>query len=290
MKTSLSAESIAKITGRLRPTMSRVARLYPGESGSRQPVHTVYGGAHLFKLDTATRLGQLAVRSFEKFAPDASTFATVLDLPAKLADTVFTRVGEKLAHEAVEDLRIDFEDGYGYRSDEEEDGNAVSTATDVAKGMTAGELPPFFGIRIKSFSDETIRRSVTTLDLFLTTLVSQSRGILPENFVVTLPKIVAPEQVAALADIFDEIEPRLGLDAGALKMEIMIETTQSIIGPDGIAAMPRLLHAARGRCVAAHFGAYDYTASCGIAGPYQDMLHPACDFARNMMLATFAGT
>lgn len=290
MKTSLSAESIDKITRELRPAMSRVAHLYPGESGRRQPVHTVYGGAHLFKSDTAARLGQLGVRSFEMFAPDAATFASILDLPVKLADTVFTRVVEKLAREAVEDLRIDFEDGYGYRSDEEEDGHAVSTATDVAKGMAAGSLPPFIGVRIKSFSDETIDRSVRTLDLFLTALASQSQGILPENFVVTLPKIVAPEQVAALADIFDEIEPKLGLGAGSLKMEIMIETTQSIIGPDGIAAMPRMLDAARGRCVAAHFGAYDYTASCGIAAPHQDMMHPACDFARNMMLAAFAGT
>jgi len=129
-----------------------------------------------------------------------------------------------------------------------------------------------------------------TLDLFLTTLVGASGGKLPENFVVTLPKIVTPEQVTALIDIFDEIEPKLGLSAGSLKMEMMIETTQSIIDEKGEIGMPRMLDAARGRCTGAHFGVYDYTASCSITAAYQDMLHPACDFARSMMQVSFGGT
>ncbi len=270
--------------------MAGFARAYPGESGRRQPVHTVYGGAHLFKSHTAVRLGQLAVRSFEAFAPDAATFAAALDLPPKLADTIFARVGEKIAREAVEDFRIDFEDGYGIRPDAEEDGHAVTAAREVAKGMAAGTLSPFIGIRIKTFSDELYARSIRTLDLFLTTLVHAAGGKMPENFVVTLPKIVTPEQVAVLADIFDDIEPKLGLAAGSLKMEMMIETTQSIIAADGEIGMPRMLEAARGRCTGAHFGTYDYTASCSITAAYQDMLHPACDFARNMMQVSFGGT
>jgi citrate lyase beta subunit len=270
--------------------MSGFVKRYPGESGRRQPVHTVYGGAHLFKSDTAVRLGQLAVRSFETFAPDATTFARALSLPDSLADTIFARVGEKIAREAVEDFRIDFEDGYGTRPDAEEDGHAVSAAQEVARGMAAGTLPPFIGIRIKTFSEELHERSIRTLDLFLTTLVKASGGKLPDNFVVTLPKIVTPEQVTVLADIFDEIEPRLNLETGSLKMEMMIETTQSIIAADGEIGMPRMLEAARGRCTAAHFGTYDYTASCSITAAYQDMLHPACDFARNMMQVSFGGT
>lgn len=290
MNTSLLSESFEKITGRLRTSMYGFAKRYPGESGRRQPVHTVYGGAHLFKSDTAVRLGQLAVRSFEAFGPDAATFAIALDLPRNLADTVFARVGEKIAREAVEDFRIDFEDGYGTRPDAEEDGHAASAAGEVAKGMQAGTLPPFIGIRIKTFSEELHARSIRTLDLFLTTLVEASGGKMPDNFVVTLPKIVTPEQVGALADVFDAIEPKLGLAAGSLKMEMMIETTQSIVASNGEIGMPRMLEAARGRCTAAHFGTYDYTASCSITAAYQDMLHPACDFARNMMQVSFGGT
>ena len=270
--------------------MSGFAKRYPGESGRRQPVHTVYGGAHLFKSDTAARLGQLAVRSFDTFAPDAGIFAKALDLPPKLADTIFARVGEKIAREAVEDFRIDFEDGYGTRPDAEEDGHAVAAAEEVAKGMAAGTLSPFIGIRIKTFSEELMKRSIRTLDLFLTTLTERSGGKLPDNFVVTLPKIVTPEQVGLLVDIFDGIEPKLGLAAGSLKMEMMIETTQSIIASNGEIGMPKMLAAARGRCTAAHFGTYDYTASCSITAAYQDMLHPACDFARSMMQVAFGGT
>ena len=290
MTTTLSQESLEKITTRLRSSMADFTNRYPGESGRRQPVHTVYGGAHLFKSDTAVRLGQLAVRSFKAFAPDAAVFAKALGLPDNLAGTIYARVGEKLGREAVEDFRIDFEDGYGTRPDAEEDGHVVAAANEIAKGMAAGTLPPFIGIRIKTFSEELHARSIRTLDLFLTTLVEASGGKIPDNFVVTLPKIVMPEQVGALADIFDELEPKLGLAAGSLKMEMMIETTQSIIAADGEIGMPRMLEAARGRCTAAHFGTYDYTASCSITAAYQDMLHPACDFARNMMQVSFGGT
>jgi hypothetical protein len=290
MNTTLSQESMQEITGKLKAMMAPFAKNYPGESGRRQPVHTVYGGAHLFKSDSAVRLGSLAVRSFETYAPDAKTFAGVLEIPEKLADTIYSRVAEKLAREAVEDFRIDFEDGYGTRPDAEEDGHAVAAAQEVAKGLDAGTLPPFIGIRIKTFSEELHARSIRTLDLFLTALVEASGGRLPENFVVTLPKIVVPGQVALLAGIFDEMEPKLGLPPGTLKMEMMIETTQSIIGDNGEINLPRLLEAARGRCTAAHFGTYDYTASCSITAAYQDMLHPACDFARNMMQVAFGGT
>jgi malate synthase len=55
--------------------------------------------------------------------------------------------------------------------------------------------------------------------------LDQSAGRLPDNFVVTLPKITTPEQVSALADIFDLLERQNGLAEGSLKLEMMIETT-----------------------------------------------------------------
>src|SRR5438094_4864664 len=154
MKTSLSAEQTREISNRLQQANNHFAERYPGETGRRQPVHTVYGGAHLFKSDTAVRLGQLAVRSFEAFGPNPTAFAEALDLPGGLADTIFARVGEKIAREAVEDFRIDFEDGYGTRPDAEEDGHAASAAEELARGMAAATLSPFIGIRIKTFSEE----------------------------------------------------------------------------------------------------------------------------------------
>ena len=92
---------------------------------------------------------------------------------------------------------------------------------------------------------------------------------------MTLPKVVSPDQVSVLIDAFEELEPRLGLSRGALKMEPMIETTQAILDSGGESMLPKLLVAARGRCVAAHFGTYDYTASCDITAMHQSMRHPA---------------
>jgi citrate lyase beta subunit len=114
--------------------------------------------------------------------------------------------------------------------------------------------------------------------------------VLPPNFVVTLPKITAPEQVAALASACDAFEYWRELPAGTLKFELMIETTQSIFAADGAVALPRLVAEGHGRIVAAHFGTYDYTAACSITAAHQHMLHPACDFAKHVMQVALAGT
>src|SRR6266498_420460 len=181
MRTSLSADSTRDLISALQQHNSNFAEAYPGESGRRQPVHTVYGGAHLFSSDSAQRLGALARRSLDQFAPDFLMFAKTIglpeanklpeslereeelvalletdsdrmrrqDRPAWLAHTIYKRVTEKLKREPVEDFRIDFEDGYGNRSDAEEDGHSTSAAAEVAGGMKAETLPPFIGIRIK---------------------------------------------------------------------------------------------------------------------------------------------
>jgi len=321
MKASLSEESLRDLTDRLRQANEAFAAIYKGETGRRQPVHTVYGGAHLFKSDSAKRLGSLARRSLDQFAPDFLMFAKAIGLPgadqlpeslddandlisileaspdrmrrankeAWLAHTIYKRVTEKLRHEPIEDFRIDFEDGYGNRPDEEEDGHAVSAAAEVAEGIKNGTLPPFIGIRIKPFNEELRARSIRTLDLFITTLVEQGSA-LPDNFVVTLPKITIPAQVSAMAALLEALEKQLGLSVNSLKFEMMIETTQAIINHQGEINLPLLLAAAEGRCVAAHFGTYDYTAGCNITAAYQHMMHPACDFAKNMIQVSFAGT
>src|SRR5262245_13424556 len=193
IKTSLSVEALAKAMTPLKAANIAFTQHYPGEPSGRQPVHTVYGGAHLFSADAAQKLGAGAIRSFEEYAPDAATLAAALGISGA-AQTIHTRVLEKLRSEPVEDLRIDFEDGYGARPAAEEDGHAASAALEVAKGMANKTLPPFIGIRIKTLSEELRERSLRTLDIFLTTLVDETGGALPENFVVTLPKITVPEQ------------------------------------------------------------------------------------------------
>ena len=182
---------------RLAPANQAFNARHPGETPGRQPVHTVYGGGHLFRADTATRLGAVARRAMADFAPDAATLCTLLGLPSGSA-AIYDRISEKLQREPVEDFRIDFEDGYGNRPDAEEDGHVAAAAREVAAGLKAGSLPPFIGIRIKPLNEELRDRSVRTLNLFLRTLVAEA-GRLPPHFVVTLPKITITEQVSAFA-------------------------------------------------------------------------------------------
>jgi citrate lyase beta subunit len=289
MKTTLSTEALDAVSQKIKLVSDQVASRFPGMQFFRQPVHTVYGGAHLFKADSAVKLGGLAMKAFVDNAPDADVFGEILDLRPELSDLIYERVYEKLEREAVEDLRIDFEDGYGIRSDAEEDGHAVAAATEMAKGMAAGSLPPFIGFRIKGFTADSLLRGLRTLDLFLTAL-ADAADRLPENFVVTLPKVSSGVQVTALADALDELEMKLGFPYGTIKIEIMIETPQAIIAPHGRVVMLDLVDAARGRCRGAHFGAYDYTAGLSITSTDQDILHQSCDFARNVMQVSLAGT
>jgi citrate lyase beta subunit len=268
----------------------RVAELFPGESPARQPVHVVYGGAQLFKADAAQKLGSLALRALQEHAPDPVAFAAALGLDPVLADRIHLRVIEKLTREPVEDLRIDFEDGFGTRPDAEEDSFAASTADEVAKGLSDGTLPGSIGIRIKPLNAEHKRRSLRTFDLFLTRLVERTGGRLPANFVVTLPKITTADQVAAMTQACEAFEYWRDLPVGSLKYELMIETTQSVVAADGTIALPRFVAEGRGRFVAAHFGTYDYTASCGITAAHQHMRHPVCDFAKHVMQVALAGT
>jgi len=289
-RTSLSEKKLQKTLGRARRAQARVSERYPGDSGARQPVHTVYGGAHLFSSDTAVKLGELALRALEAHAPNAAAFAEAIGISGELAPKVYERVRAKLAREPVEDYRIDFEDGYGNRSNDEEDGHAVAAAKQVAAGMVAGTLPPFLGIRIKPLGGELAGRSLRTLDIFLTELLANTNGSLPANFVITLPKILSRADVTLLVEALEQLEDRLDIEHGALRVEFMIETTQSIFDPQGRAALPRLHRAAAGRLSGAHFGTYDYTAGCDITAAHQRMRHPACDFAKHMMKVAFAGT
>src|SRR6478609_4620182 len=142
VRTSISDKKLTKALDRIDRAQTRFLRRYPGDSGARQPVHTVYGGAHLFTSETPKKLGELALRALDTYAPDAATFAEAIGIRGDLGPKVLERVKEKLKREPVEDFRIDFEDGYGNRSDEEEDGHAVAAAQQVAAGVVAGTLSP----------------------------------------------------------------------------------------------------------------------------------------------------
>ena len=292
--TTLSSDDTGAIFEDLKKANKAFTTIYPGEIADRQPVHTVYGGAQLFKPDRTVRMGKSALESLKAFSDGPMDFLDAIepmhDYDEAFAKTLYERVVKKLETEPVEDFRIDFEDGYGNRPDDEEDGHAVAAAQAVAQGAKDGTLPPFIGIRLKPFNDELKVRSIRTLDIFVTALKEATGGKIPQPFYITLPKITVAEQAAALADLLDKLESKLGLANGTFQVELMIETPQSIFSSDGSVPLQKMVSSLRGRCRGAHFGTYDYTAQCQITAAYQDMLHPACDFARSFMQVALAGT
>ena len=285
------------VKGRLKEANLNFNRRFPGDRHpeGRQPVHTVYGGAHLFTARTARKMGAIALRAMAEYAPDPAALARGLGVdPAHsgqdLWQKVHARVIGKLTSEPVEDFRIDFEDGYGNRPDAEEDGHAAATAREVALGMKEGTLPPFTGIRVKPFNQENIDRAVRTLDIFLDTLLQETGNRLPPDFVVTLPKITVAAQTRALAELLSAAEKKRGLPRNSIKFEIMVEMPQIIIDDTGRSPLRQIVDAGDGRCVGAHFGSYDYTAGCQITASSQTMTSPVCDFAKHVLQVSLAGT
>src|SRR5918994_14149 len=241
----------SELDTRLAAVDALLAARYPGERAGRQPVHTVYVPADRFHADLAGDHGAAALAAVEEHE---DRLVGLVDGDRGLV----ARVRAKLGREPVEDLRIDFEDGYGTRSDEDEDGDVRRAAAGLRAALDAGTAAPFSGIRFKGFEAPTRSRGLRTLTLFLAGLVED--GPLPQTFVVTLPKVTAVEQ------------------------------PQSILGPDGSALVARMVHASGGRCTGLHYGTYDYSAFCGIAAAHQSLEHPVADHAKAVMQAAAAGT
>ncbi|MET0422774.1 MAG: aldolase/citrate lyase family protein, partial [Actinoplanes sp.] len=188
---------------------------YPGEAPGRQPVHTVYVPAD--RLDGFRDWGDLALTAMD-------------DHNFPWPETAGVR--EKLATEPIEDLRVDFEDGYGVRDDDQEDA-VVRKAGAI---LAAGTRPPFVGVRIKSLEAATRRRALRTLDLFLTSY--------QDTFLITLPKVSGVDQVTAMVTLLEKLEHAYGLAAGTLRFEIQIELPAAVLGADGTATVARLITAA----------------------------------------------
>jgi citrate lyase beta subunit len=322
LKTTLPREFLPAVLAHLERAHAAFQKIFPGSIPEGQPIHTYYEPAHLFRADFAARSREAALASLDEFAPDFASFAKAIGLPgaealplsqksvaelsdaieadpermrgenpaASFAHTVYSRMREKLQHEPIEDLRIDFEDGYGNRPDEEEDLDAAFAASEFARALNSDPRWPTTGIRIKSFSNDLCARSLRTLDIFVTELAAKAHGKIPKHFFITLPKIYAVDEVAALAEACSQIEAQLGFTPGTLRIELMAETAASIFNERGEVNLLPLVGAAAGRCSGVHFGTYDYTAGRNLTAPDQHMLHFACDFAREVMQVALAGS
>jgi citrate lyase beta subunit len=256
---------------RLAAADAALAAGYPGERPGRQPVHTVYVPADRYDGGLVPAYGATALAVLDEHASAFGHLVGDEDLVA--------RVRAKLAREPVEDLRVDFEDGYVGTSEADEDADVVRAATALAESQQRGEAAPFGGIRIKCFEAPTRSRAIRTLTSYVSTLVGAGGSV--DGWVVTLPKVTSVDQVEAMVHVCEALD---------LRFEVQVETPQSILGPDGTALVARMVHAGGARLTGLHYGTYDYSAFCGIAAEQQSLEHPVADHAKLVMQAAAAGT
>lgn len=289
---TLDQQTLELVDQQLAATDDMLLRRYPGDDGRRQAVHTVYTPADRYTPDLAQQWAEQAREAVRQQGSMVELVADIVGEGSGISEythRLAELVDRKLMNEPVEDLRIDFEDGYGRRDDAQEDQHAIQAAENVATSLKDGIAPPFIGIRFKCMESDVRARGLRTLDLYLTTLVEKV-GALPEGTVLTLPKVTSADQIKAMNDVVAALEAGLGIDEGSLRYEVQVETPQLIVGAQGQAEVARVLHAGEGRITSLHYGTYDYSASLGIAAAYQSMEHPAADFAKNLMLTAVAET
>ncbi|ASK66446.1 aldolase [Brachybacterium avium] len=295
----LGAAFLRRADQELAATDELLERCFPGDPGTRQPVHTVYVPADAFTPDLARTWGERALAAVaDGGLQELATAVAPEGTSSQAQAAVVAAVEHKLRTEPIEDLRIDFEDGFGDQGDQAEDAQAVAAAQAVADAVRSGTAPPFIGIRFKCFEAATRERGLRTLDLFVSTLV-RSGGLreagvspdgLPVGLVLTLPKVSTFAQVQVMVRACERLEQELGLAHGRLRFEVQMETAPLILGVDGRSPLGDVIHRTDGRVEALHYGTYDYSDSLQIAAEYQSMEHPAADHAKAIMQVAVAGT
>ena len=210
--------------------------------------HVFYGGAHLFGPGLFAKLGERALAS-----PEAAL--------------VSEKVREKLRREPIEDFRIDFEDGFGMRTEAEELQAATQAGIEFARMSNCGALPARIGIRPKA----DYRRAWQTLETFLK---YASGAPLPKQLIVTQPKLEKVEEAKRWREMLEKAEARFSLPGLTLRHEILVEH------PSAVRCLGEIAKACENRLDAAHFGCYDYLSAMQVPSPAQSLDHPYATLAR----------
>ena len=314
-------ELLAELDVRLAETDAALAIEHERPLPGRQPVHTVYVPADQFSAGLPARWGTDALALLDRHASTAEGLAAATGLPLDAVDGALPRVRVKLASEPIEDLRVDFEDGYGYRDDATEDAHAIAAGEALAALLGRPGAPFSAGLRVKSMEARDRRRGVRTLNLLIEALCkalpdgpelclqpaeqttesrlcsqpaeqateSRLHPVLPGRFVVTLPKVSAVAQVAAMLSVVELVERSQHLTIGTIGVELQVELPSAVQGADGVATVAALVKAAGDRCAGVHYGTYDYSAACGVAAGFQSLEHPVADHAKAVMLLAAVG-
>ncbi|AZG44654.1 DUF6986 family protein [Gordonia insulae] len=269
----------ARLEDLLRPVDEDLAAYYPGDRGIAQPAHTVYVAASDVDPGTPASWGEHATA----IADSAS------DLLVELAGgdtTVVDLARQRLRDNPVEDLRIDLEDGYGWRDDAVEDADARRAGETLAAWTRLRpHAPRSAGVRAKGLGERERGRGLRTLELVL-----DGAGGIPDGFVFTVPKLRDVRQVDAVNVLCAAFEQAHGLPDGGLRYELQVEIPQAVLGPGGRATVAEAIHRGGRRLTGLHYGTYDYSAACGVVSAQQSLAHPVADHAKAVMQAAAAQT
>lgn len=286
--TGSTGSVLAEVALLLADDDARFAAAYPGESSRPQPVHTCYVPADRVDAATPRAWGDAALDVLASAAPDATALALLTQVPVEAAAEVLPRVAAKLRDRPVEDLRIDFEDGYGLRPDGVEDADADAAGRALAAWRADPGAPFVTGVRVKGLQPETRERGLRTLALVVASAVGA--GGLPERFVVTWPKVTSAAQVRAAVLVAERLEAEHALPDGTVRLELQVEMPQAVLGADGTATVATMLRAGAGRVEGLHYGTYDFSAALGVGPLDQALDHPLADHAKATMQLAAAGT
>jgi citrate lyase beta subunit len=295
----------------LESAVSQVSALavIPSIQVTERRFHTFYGGAHLFKETTFSRMTQLGQQGFERFFATPKALGDWYDLVFHVpADNVkiegalrqgsvgfseadltqlHTLLKACISRQFLEDYRIDFEDGYGVHEPTEELAQAERSAKVLAQVLASApslEALPNVGIRLKPFSGGQAAHSVRLLGHFFETLQANvSLEKLP-SFWVTLPKCRMAAEGVKLAQLLESLEVALGLASNTFGMELMFETLEGIqaLGNRDFVQhwLPEVADGCCQRPTALVLGTFDTCAEWGIASRNQGHQHPLMDYVR----------
>ena len=189
-------------------------------------MHTVYVPADRVRAGLAQRWGATALAALDEHAPDPGTLAAASAPTRDRVAEVWPLLLAKLAREPVEDLRIDLEDGYRGRPDDEEDAHAVAAAARARRG----DRPPrYWGVRFKCFEAATRRPRAAHARPGAGRRAR--RGTLPDGFRAHAAQGDArSSRCSRWSRPCERLEAAYGLAAGRLRFEVQVETPQAVLG------------------------------------------------------------
>ena len=210
-------------------------------------------------------------------------------VPDHLVAAVAERAEAKLAAEPIEDLRLDFEDGYGAAADDVEDADAVAVADRLAdaRGRRAGPGLRGSALQVLRGADPAPRAAdLGPVPQLAAGALGRAAGRPGDH----LPEGQHGQPGRGDGGRLRGVRDRGRAAGRKTRFEIQVETPPLILGADGTAPVAAAIHAGAGRVTSLHYGTYDYSASLQVSAEYQSMEHPVADYAKDVMQAAVAGT